>query len=312
MSSASINDLPDSAFAYIEPGGSKDSSGKTTPRGLRHFPVHDEAHARNALARAKQSPFGKKAMSKILAACRKFGIKVSADNSSSSSGRSEYGMDVERRYTPGTVEVRMGSGDRPKRIGGYAAKFGKLSRNLGGFVERVEPGFFNQSRSDGWPGVICRYNHDDNMLLGSIGGGTLRLDIDDQGFLYEVEPPQARADVLELVERHDVRFSSFAFRCITDEWSTSDGGYPMRSLQQGTAIDVAPVNSPAYLDTSAGLRSLAAHVSAPIEDVVELAEADELRRFFVVTGGPAPVKVKAKPIFGPAALAHMGPKDPWA
>jgi HK97 family phage prohead protease len=81
MPSAAINDLPDSAFAYIEPGGTKDADGKTTPRSLRHFPVHDEAHARNALSRAPQSPFGKQAMPKILAACRKFGITVSESSS---------------------------------------------------------------------------------------------------------------------------------------------------------------------------------------------------------------------------------------
>jgi len=77
LSSAKINDLPDSAFAYIEGGGKKDDEGKTTPRSLRHFPVHDEAHARNALARAPQSPFGPKAMPKIRAACHKFGIEIS-------------------------------------------------------------------------------------------------------------------------------------------------------------------------------------------------------------------------------------------
>jgi hypothetical protein len=77
LTSRSINDLPDSAFAYIEPGGTKDASGKTTPRSKRHFPVHDEAHARNALARCSQSPFCDKARPKILAAARKFGIKVS-------------------------------------------------------------------------------------------------------------------------------------------------------------------------------------------------------------------------------------------
>jgi hypothetical protein len=74
----SINDLPDSAFAYIEPGGKKDESGKTTPRSLRHFPIHDEAHVRNALARAPQSPFGPKALPKIRAAAKRFGIKVAA------------------------------------------------------------------------------------------------------------------------------------------------------------------------------------------------------------------------------------------
>src|SRR6266704_788612 len=80
MTSASINDLPDSAFAYIQPGG-KVVDGKTEPRSLRHFPVHDEAHARNALARAPQSPFGKQAMPKILAAARRFGINVSESSS---------------------------------------------------------------------------------------------------------------------------------------------------------------------------------------------------------------------------------------
>jgi HK97 family phage major capsid protein/HK97 family phage prohead protease len=87
MSSGAINDLPDSAFAYIEPGGTKDDQGKTVPRSKRHFPIHDAAHVRNALARAPQSPFGAKAMPKIRAAAKKFGIKVSDDTTTSSSGR---------------------------------------------------------------------------------------------------------------------------------------------------------------------------------------------------------------------------------
>jgi hypothetical protein len=81
MTSASVNDLPDSAFAYIEPGGKKDDSGKTAPRSLRHFPVHDEAHARNALARLSSSPFASQARAKVVAACRKFGIEVSESSS---------------------------------------------------------------------------------------------------------------------------------------------------------------------------------------------------------------------------------------
>ena len=81
MTSASINDLPDSAFAYIQPGGTKDAEGKTTPRSLRHFPVHDEAHARNALARLSSSPFAAQARPKVVAAARKFGIEVSGSSS---------------------------------------------------------------------------------------------------------------------------------------------------------------------------------------------------------------------------------------
>jgi HK97 family phage prohead protease len=60
-STAYMNDLPDSAFLYIAPGGSKDSEGKTTPRSLRYFPVRDangavdQVHVRNALSRIPQS-----------------------------------------------------------------------------------------------------------------------------------------------------------------------------------------------------------------------------------------------------------------
>lgn len=61
---AYVNNLPDSAFAYIESGSEKDADGKTVPRSTRHFPHHnangalDMPHLRNALARAPQSPFG--------------------------------------------------------------------------------------------------------------------------------------------------------------------------------------------------------------------------------------------------------------
>jgi hypothetical protein len=65
---ASINNLPDAAFAVILPGGKKDKEGKTVPRSLRMLPHHnanvkspsenssvDLPHLRNGLARASQS-----------------------------------------------------------------------------------------------------------------------------------------------------------------------------------------------------------------------------------------------------------------
>lgn len=60
-----INDLPDSAFLYIEPGGKKDKEGKTVPRSLRHLPYKnkngeiDPDHLRNAIARLSQPNTGK-------------------------------------------------------------------------------------------------------------------------------------------------------------------------------------------------------------------------------------------------------------
>jgi HK97 family phage prohead protease len=195
--------------------------------------------------------------------------------------------ETERRYTKVLVEVRGGSDSGKLAIGGYAAKFDRMSQNLGGFVERIAPGFFNKSRGDGWPGVVARYNHDDNMLLGTIGGGTLRLGLDEVGLGYEIDLPQARADVHELVQRGDVRQSSFAFVSFEDEWTSTDQGFPLRTLVSGRLIDVAPVNTPAYEDTSVGLRSLAEKFHAPLEEVRALAEANELTRFFKRTDGPS-------------------------
>jgi len=236
---------------------------------------------------------------------------------------------VERRFTMLPVELRAG-GSSPK-IGGYAAVFESMSRNLGGFVEAVGRGFFNQSRSRGWPNVLARYNHDDNQLLGTTAAGTLQLGLDDVGLSYEVNPPRSRADVVELVQRGDVRQSSFAFIAENDEWRMSDDqNYPMRRLLQGVLVDVAPVNSPAYEATTAGLRSrdphevrrlslgpdaayasLAARMDTTIEEVREFADANELRKFFVRTDA-APAKPKPR-AFGPAVAVQLLARrsDPW-
>jgi HK97 family phage prohead protease len=59
-STSFVNDLPDSSFALILPGGSKDDTNRTTPRSLRKLPHHDSsgsldaAHVRNGLSRAPQ------------------------------------------------------------------------------------------------------------------------------------------------------------------------------------------------------------------------------------------------------------------
>jgi HK97 family phage prohead protease len=186
--------------------------------------------------------------------------------------------DAERRFTSVRVEVRANE-DR-NTIGGYAAKFERMSQNLGGFREQIAPGAFNRSRSQDWPDVVARYNHDDNLLLGTTGARTLRLGIDNVGLTYEVDLPQARGDVYELVQRGDVRQSSFAFIADDEDWATDDSGFPVRTLQQVRLLDVAPVNTPAYVDTSVGLRSLASKFDAPLEEVRKMAEANELTRFF--------------------------------
>lgn len=217
--------------------------------------------------------------------------------------------DIERRFTKLTVELRA---KESGQIGGYASVFNRLSRNLGGFVEKVAPVAFNDSRGRDWPDVVARFNHDDNFVLGTTGSGSLSLRVDDTGLEYEVKPPKSRGDIIELVERGDVRHSSFAFRVIEDDWGTSDQGYPMRTLLNVQLVDVAPVVTPAYPDATAGLRSLAEHKGEDFEEIRKLAANDELRKLFVRTDQNGRVE-KPKTLGAAARMDLLGKQqDPWA
>jgi uncharacterized protein len=326
MTAASQNDLPDDAFAYIEPGGSKDSSGKTVPRSLRHFPVHDAAHVRNALSRAPQSPFGDKAMPKIKAAAAKFGVQVG----DSDGGRSvlldeevrEVRITSQYKDLDSRLELRS-DGEGGQWIGGYASVFmPRESRNLGGFIERVAPHAFDEARAGGWQDVVCRFNHDSNYVLGTAAADTLQLRTNNVGLDYQVKPPQAEERIRELVARGDIRYSSFAFRCRPggDEWGVTDQNFPQRTLHDIELVDVAPVLTPAYPDataavraTSPALRSLANQMQITVDEVRSLAEADELRRLFVRTDRPI-YRPEPKRLFGPAAAAMLLARktDPYA
>ena len=93
LSSKDVNNLPDSDFAYISPGGKKDSEGKTTPRSLRHLPIPDAAHVRNALARLNQTdipPAAKKeALAKIKRKAKELGVQVSKSDAASDKSKQE-------------------------------------------------------------------------------------------------------------------------------------------------------------------------------------------------------------------------------
>jgi HK97 family phage prohead protease len=66
------NSLPDSAFAFVEPGGAKDDEQKTVPRATRHFAHHaadgsvDSDLLEEALHAAERSKHGAKALAHLL------------------------------------------------------------------------------------------------------------------------------------------------------------------------------------------------------------------------------------------------------
>ena len=288
LSSGARHSLPDSAFAYIEPGHEDEKVDGKTPDKYRHYPVHDAAHARNALARIAQGKrFASEAKGKAVAAAKKLGVSHEA----SDTGRSLESMFPEVRYIADKPEIRGGESE-PQHITGYASVFGKVSRRLGNFHEKVLGTAFDDSlRNLSTVNVVCRYNHKDDMVLGTSQAGTLQLATDERGLRYDVLPPRCRADVLEYVQRGDVRYSSFAFRVaepgVDDTWGESEYGIPMRSLHRVELVDVAPVLDPAYKDTTASARnlagaieSLASWVDADPAEVRNMLEAGQASRFF--------------------------------
>lgn len=209
---------------------------------------------------------------------------------------------IERRETRGTVELRAAEGGKAK-VGGYAIVFNKRSQNLGGFVERVAPTFPDHTLDNNLD-VLVRYQHDSDMLLGRTVSGTARLMKDGTGMDYEADLPDTSyaRDLYALLDRGDVRSSSFAFRVTTDgdEWGYTEQGFPERTLHRGIIIDAAPVVTPAYPDATSGLRTLAEKRGLDMTAVVKAAQHNELGQLMrshdpkVIDLGAGAVGVRAR------------------
>lgn len=144
------------------------------------------------------------------------------------------------------------------KIKGYAAVFGKASEDLGGFIEVIEPGFFDPVLDDD---VRALWNHDPNHVLGRTASGTLQIGVDETGLRYEVAPPDAQwaRDAVESVRRGDVSQSSFGFLVDVDAWeyNQTSGLVLRRLIKCRRLLDVSPVTFPAYAQTTAAVRSQA-------------------------------------------------------
>ena len=161
-------------------------------------------------------------------------------------------MEIERRTNLGETSLEYRddpqTGMKQPVITGYAAVFRSESRNLGGFTEILEPGAFSEVLAS-QPDVIGCYNHDKNFLLGRTSSGTMTLSEDDRGLKYTIYPPEARADVIQAVDRRDVIGSSFSFMCRQEDesWSGSTRGMRQRTIKKISLLDdVGPVVRPAY------------------------------------------------------------------
>ena len=173
---------------------------------------------------------------------------------------------IERRADRRPVEFRAApeGGNGPGTLIGYGAVFNSTSRDLGGWVEEIDPAAFGAPGEGGaldltlHTRVIARTNHNSDYLLGTTDAGTLRLYLDEVGLRYEIDLPDTSAgrDAAELARRGDLRFSSFAFYTLPEgaTWREDAEGRYVRRVMNAVVVDVAPVADPAYWAASAELQ----------------------------------------------------------
>jgi uncharacterized protein len=142
------------------------------------------------------------------------------------------------------------------KLQGYAAVFGVLSQDLGGFTETIRPGAFRRTLA-GKPDVLALLDHDTRLVLGRTTSGTLKLNEDANGLAFEIDvaDTQPGRDLLVSVSRGDVRGASFAFKVREDRWSNSNAGM-LRELLDVDLLDVTVTANPAYKDTVVDRRAL--------------------------------------------------------
>src|SRR5579862_10018022 len=137
---------------------------------------------------------------------------------------------------------------------GYAASFNTLSRDLGGYKERLAPGCFKRSLAAGGD-VKALFNHNPSMILGRLENGTLSVEEDSRGLKWRCQlnpASQQHRDIYESVKRGDINECSFAFtvRDGGEDWgeATDERGarFIRRTITDCNLLDVSCVTNPAY------------------------------------------------------------------
>ncbi len=222
-----------------------------------------------------------------------------AASTDDSPGSNSAHSTLERSFSDCIVETRSDSTGGQLKIGGIGAPFRRRSQLLAGgsvghFYEQLDPNTFEESRSQGWPSVVCRAEHHPSMLLGAIHSRTLALTITADGLDYEVllPPSPLGQNTYASVARSDYPGSSFSFEALSDSFSFENGA-ALRTIHSVRLAEVGPVSNPAYKDSSVALRSLSRFVDADPSEVENYARSGELRRFFTRSDRPTMTTAQA-------------------
>lgn len=170
----------------------------------------------------------------------------------------------ERRSGPqGELRVAEDDDGKMATISGYAALYGVLSEDLGGFRERIQRGAFTRTLADK-ADVRALVDHQTGLMtLARTANDTLELTEDSKGLHVRFTSPDTNAgrDVVELVRLGTLSQQSFAFRVPKggQGWEEDEDG-TIRTVLDLDLFDISIVTYAAYPQTNVNVavRSLAA------------------------------------------------------
>lgn len=171
-------------------------------------------------------------------------------------------MSKERRYLPASAGAEIRATKDSRTVEGYAIVFGKESRDFGGWKEIIDSTALDGVLDNADVLALLDHNEQRGVLARyTAGSGSLALSVDDVGVKYRFEAPKFSVgeELLEGIERGDIRTSSFAFSVAEDgaKWEKQpDDSYIRRITKFRDIYDVSPVYREAYPDTSVAKRSL--------------------------------------------------------
>lgn len=162
----------------------------------------------------------------------------------------------ELRYIPmdDAQEVRSDGDDGEKKAVGMGIVYDTWTELFPGYKERIMPGAVKRDKI-----VKSFFNHDPSMVLSTTKSKPpLELNDTDKGleFISPIPPTSYGNDLMINLERGNVKGASFAFSVPDDgqkRWE-EDGVY-YREIRKLTLYEIGPVTDPAYMSTSANLRS---------------------------------------------------------
>lgn len=171
-------------------------------------------------------------------------------------GRSAERTAEVRHVGLAVAELRADTADGKRLIIGTAVPYNTLSIDLGGFREQFAPGAFTEALKEA--DVRALVDHNPSLIVGRTKAGTLKLRDTPEALTVEIDvaPCDYGDALLVSVQRRDKDGMSFRFYCLEDSWEIQKDGTSIRTVAKADIDDVSVVTYPAYLDTTAAVRSL--------------------------------------------------------